>query len=165
MWRWDGTQWVPAFAGAPPAARHGSRAWIWWLAGGCALLLVLGLVGAVVGGVALYGSFQRGAFSCLPSDFPNYPGATVTSENTNTGTAVAPGDSKSCLMVLHSNDDIATVASFYNEKLSSGDWKVTAFVSTYGQIRFHRVSSEATVGLVQVQARGQQTVITIQLDS
>ncbi len=163
MWRWDGVRWVPLMG--QPIARPRPRPWIWWLAGGCALLLVIALVGAGFGVYSLVNSFQRGGFACLPSDFPSYPGSKVTSEHTYVGTGVAPGDSKSCQMGLRSNDDVATVTAFYNDKLSTGDWQVTAFISSVGQIQFHRVSRPATFGLVQLLGRGQQTEIQIQLDS
>jgi hypothetical protein len=163
MWRWDGAQWVPAYAGPPPAARRRSNSWIWWVAGGCALLLLVAVAGVLVGGVTLVRTFQGGGFSCLPSDFPSYPGATVASEHTYTGPAVAPGDSKSCLMSVDTNDNMPKVESFYAEKLSSGDWKVIAH--TLGEIRFQRVSRPASVGLVQLQVLGRQTEITIQFDS
>jgi len=68
-------------------------------------------------------------------------------------------------MVLESTDDVATVTAFYNEQLNIGDWQVTAFISSYGQIQFHRVSRPATLGLVQLLGKGQQTEIRIQLDS
>jgi hypothetical protein len=164
MWRWDGVRWVQA-AASPQGAPRRSYKWIWWVAGGCAVLLVLGLIGAGVGVYNLVNSFQHGGFACLPSDFPNYPGATVTTENTYVGTGVAPGDSKRCSMVLKSNDDPATVTSFYQEKLSSGDWKVTAYIASIGQIQFQRVSRQQSVGVVDLLGRGQQTEIHIQLDS
>jgi hypothetical protein len=163
MWRWDGVRWVPLMG--QPIAPPRSRSWIWWLAGGCALLLVIGLVGAGFGFYSFVNSFSHGSFACLPSDFPSYPAATVRSENTHFGTGVAPGDSKSCLMVLESTDDVATVTTFYNENLNIGDWQVTAFISSYGQIQVHRVSRPATLGLVQLLGKGQQTEIKIQLDS
>jgi hypothetical protein len=162
MWRWDGARWVPTMA---PVASRRSRVWIWWLAGGCAVLLVLGLAGAGVGAYNLFSSFQHGGFTCLPSDFPGYPGATVASEQTYVGTNVQPGDSKSCRMILHSNDDSATVTAFYNEKLGSGDWKVTAYIASVGQIQFHRVSRPQTWGAINLYGRGQHTEIHIQLDS
>jgi hypothetical protein len=165
MWRWDGAHWVPLMGQPMPMQRPRSRPWIWWLAGGCALLLVIGLVGAGFGIYSLVHSFQPGGFACLPSDFPSYQGATVTSEVTNYGTGVAPGDSKSCRTVLESGDDAATVTTFYNDNLNTGDWHVTAFISSMGQIQFQRVSRSATVGLVQMLGRGQQTEIRIQLDS
>lgn len=108
---------------------------------------------------------RRGGFSCLPSDFPSYPGATVTNVNSSFGTGVAPGDSKSCRVTLASNDDVAAVTAFYEQKLGSGDWKVTAFVSSTGEVRFQRVSRPATVGIVDLLGRGQQTEIQINLDS
>ncbi len=121
------------------------------------------MVGVLVGGVALVRTFQGGGFSCLPSDFPSYPGAAVASEHTYTGPEVAPGDSKSCLMTVDTNDNMPKVESFYAEKLSNGDWKVIAH--TLGEIRFQRVSRPASIGLVQLQVIGRQTEITIQFDS
>lgn len=160
MWRWDGVRWVPT---AAPIAPRRSRAWIWWLAGGCAVLLVLGLVGAGVGVYNFVNSLQHGAFACLPSDFPSYPGATVTGENSFVGTGVAPGDSKRCTMILESNDDSTTVIAFYNDKLNTGDWKVTAYIDSIGQIQFHRVSRPQTEGVIDFLSRGQHTEIQLQL--
>lgn len=166
MWRWDGVRWVAVNAGPyPQAAPPRSRTWIWWVAGGCAVLLVLGLVGAGVGAYNLVNSFQHGGFACLPSDFPNYPGATVASENTYVGTGVPAGDSKRCTMVLESNDDSTTVIAFYNDKLNSGDWKVTAYIASSGQIQFHRASRPLTVGVIDFLSRGQHTEIQLQLYS
>jgi hypothetical protein len=163
MWRWDGVRWVPLMG--QPISRARSRPWVWWVAGGCALLLVIGLVGAGFGIYSFVHSFSQLSLACLPSDFPSYPGSTVRSVNTHFGAGVAPGDSKTCLMVLGSTDDVATVTAFYNENLNTGDWQVTAFISAYGQIQFHRVSRPATLGLVQLLGKGQQTEIEIQLDS
>lgn len=162
MWRWDGVRWVPAMA---PVAPRRSRAWIWWLASGCLVLIALGVIGAGVGVYNLVNTFQHGGFNCLPSDFPAYPGATVASEYTYVGTNVQPGDSKSCRMVLESNADSATVLAFYNENLSGGDWKVTAYSPDAGQVQFHRVSRLQTWGTVFVLGRGQHSEIRIQLDS
>lgn len=50
LWRWEGSQW--ALTQRPDIktnAPRQSRAWIFWLAGGCALLLVIGMVGAGIG--------------------------------------------------------------------------------------------------------------------
>ncbi|TMC00843.1 MAG: hypothetical protein E6J40_01115 [Chloroflexi bacterium] len=165
MWRWDGVRWVPAVAAPYSQAPRRSRNWIWWVAGGCAIVLVLALVGAGIGVYNLVNSFQHGGLACLPSDFPSYPGATVISENTYVGTGVAPGDSKRCSMVLRSNDDSATVTSFYQDKLNGGDWKVTAYIASIGQIQFQRVSRQQSVGVVELLGRGNQTEIRIQLDS
>ena len=163
MWRWDGVRWVPLMG--QPIAPPRSRPWIWWVAGGCALLLVIGLVGAGFGIYSFVNSFSHGGFACLPSDFPRYPGGRVIGETTYVGTAVAPGDSKSCRMVLQSGDDVATVTAFYNDNLNTGDWHVTAFITSAGQIQFHRVSRPATFGVVQLFGRGTQTEVRIQLDS
>jgi len=68
-------------------------------------------------------------------------------------------------MVLRSNDDVVTVTAFYNDNLNTGDWHVTAFIGSAGQVQFHRVSRPATFGVVQLLGRGQHTEIRIQLDS
>jgi hypothetical protein len=167
MWRWDGVRWVPLI-GQPmgqPIARPRTRPWIWWLAGGCALLLVIGVVGAGFGIYSFVHSISGASFACLPADFPGYPGARVSSEFTYVGTAVAPGDSKSCRMVLESTDDAATVTAFYDDKLRTGDWTVIADLPSFGQIQFHRVSRPQSFGVVDLLAKGQQTEIRIQFDS
>src|SRR5260370_20113884 len=79
MWRWDGVRWVP-LVGQPlrqPIARPRTRPWIWWLAGGCALLLVIGLVGAGYGLYSIAHSISRTNFASLPSHFPSHPRARV----------------------------------------------------------------------------------------
>jgi hypothetical protein len=165
-WRWNGAQWepvgVPAGQLMPPRR---SKTWIWWVAGGCAVLLVLGLVVAGFGIAGLVRGFQSGAFNCLPSDFPSYPNTTTASFNTSFGSAAAPGDSKRCRIVLESNDDVATVTSFYQQKLNSGHWTITSNDSSTGVISFQLVSRPLTAGTVSLLARGQHTEIQIVLDS
>jgi len=168
MWRWDGRQWVPATPRPPGQGQggpRGRRTWIWWVAGGCALLLILGVGGAVIGGAALVNRLQHGDFACLPSDFPSYPGAAVTGEKTYFGTGVAPGDSRECTESLDSDDDVATVTDFYTSRLSSGDWKITSSDRANGTISFARISRPQTVGAVTLLGRGTHTVINIKLDS
>ena len=110
-------------------------------------------------------SVQQGNFSCLPSDFPRYPGATVTRDYTYFGTGVAPGDSRECQESLSSSDDVATVTAFYMSHLNSGDWKVTANDTSNGVISFGRQSKAKNVGAVQLLGRGNHTVIQIKFDS
>ncbi len=164
MWLWDGGQWIPVVPqGQRPRRR--SLNWLWWVAGGCALLLVIGGAGLVWGAVSLVNRVQQGGFTCLPSDFPKYPGATVTREYTYVGTNVAPGDSRECQETLQSNDDSTAVTDFYSSNLESGDWNITANDRTIGEIKFRRASRPQTVGVVALLARGQHTVIEVKLDS
>jgi hypothetical protein len=142
-----------------------SRAWIWWLAGGCAVVLVLGAIGAGFGIYSLVNRFQQGGFSCLPSDFPSYPGASVVSENTTVGSFVSAGDSTRCTMVIDSNDEVATVTTYYEEHLNSGDWTIGSSDAANGLIDFQRKSRPNTVGRVTLLGRGQHSEIDIQLDS
>lgn len=152
--------------GAPPMpAPRRSRSWIAWLVGGCALLLVLGLILIGFGAYSLFHSLQNGAFSCLPADFPRYPSATVSSQNTFFGTGLAPGDTSRCSVVLESNDDLPTVATFYEQQLGAGVWTLTSSDPASGELRFQLSSRPQTVGVLDLLGRGQHTEIQIQLDS
>jgi hypothetical protein len=166
LWRWNGAQWVPVAEGAaplPPPRR--SRRWIWWLVGGCAVVLVLGAVGAGFGIYSLVTRFQSGAFSCLPPDFPNYPGASVISENTKLGAGFSPGDNSRCTMMFSSDADTAAVTAYYEQQLGSGDWTIVSSDTANGVISFQRRSRPQTVGTVTLLGRGQHSEIDVQLDS
>jgi hypothetical protein len=147
----------------PPAQR--SRSWIWWLVGGCALLLVIGVVGAGFGIFSLVNRFQHGGFSCLPSDFPIYPAASVTGENTQIANQFSPGDNSRCNMGFDSNDSVDTVTTYYEAQLNNGDWIVVSSDTVNGVISFQRKSRPQTVGTVTLLGRGQHSAIEIQLDS
>lgn len=166
LWRWDGVNWVPAVAGSSqlPGPKSSKR-WIWWLAGGCAVLLLFGVIASGFAVYSLVNGFQHGAFNCLPSDFPSYPGATVVNENTTVGTGFTPGDSRRCTIVLQTNDGVAAVTTFYEQQLVSGDWTVPSSDPTTGELQFQRRSRPATVGHLFLLGRGQHTEIQIQLDS
>jgi hypothetical protein len=161
MWRWDGVQWVPTM----PVAPHRSRAWIWWLAGALAVSLLLLLAGAGYGVYSLATKFQTGGFSCLPSDFPAYPGASVVAENTTIGGSLPSGTTRECSMTLAAGDDVATVTSFYEDHLNSGDWSVTGTDPVTGDIQFSNRSKINTSGTVELLGHGAQTEIRIVLDS
>jgi hypothetical protein len=160
LWRWDGTQWTPVMgvASAMPPPRR-SRAWIGWLAGGCAVLLVLGVIGAGFGLFSLVRQFQNGAFNCLPSDFPQYPGTTVSSEKTSVGTI------RQCTIVLESNDGVAPVTAFYKQELDTGDWAITSSDPASGEFSFRLRSRSQTFGTISLLGRGLHTEIDIQLNS
>jgi hypothetical protein len=147
----------------PPARR--SRGWIWWLVGGCGVLLVLGVIGGGFGIYSLVNRFQHGGFSCLPSDFPGYAGASVANENTQVGNEFSPGDNSRCNMVFDSNDSVATVTTYYETQLNNGDWTIVSSDAANGVISFQRKSRPQTVGTVTLLGRGQHSEIDIRLDS
>jgi len=128
-------------------------------------LLVLGAVGAGFGVYSLVTRFQHGGFSCLPSDFPTYPGASAVNENAQIGNEFSPGDNNRCNMAFDSNDDVATVTTFYQAQLNSGDWTIVSTDSVNGVINFQLKSRPETVGTVTLLGRGQHSEIGIQLDS
>lgn len=164
MWIWDGGRWIQVQRPGMRAPRR-SRTWLWWVAGGCAVLLVLGVGAGIWGAVSLAHAVQQGSLSCMPSDFPRYPGATVTRDYTYFGTGVAPGDSRECQESLSSDDGVATVSAFYTSQLNSGDWQILANDRTNGQIRFTRRSRTQDVGIIQMLGRGQHSDIAIKFDS
>ena len=123
------------------------------------MLLVLGVIGAGFGLSALVKQFQNGGFNCLPSDFPSYPGATVSSENTFFGT------SKRCTIVLESDDGVAAVTAFYRQQLDTGDWTITSSDPASGEFSFRLRSRAQTFGTISLLGRGQHTEIEIQLNS
>lgn len=163
LWRWDGQRWIST--GRPTIATHAKRGPLWWLFGGCALLLVLAIAAGIWGVASLVRSAQQQGLSCMPSDFPRYPNATMTRDFRYVGTNVAPGDSQECQETLDSADDVTAVTTFYTRHLDTGDWTITAIDPTNGEIRFHQASRPASLGVVDLLAAGQHTVIEIRFDS
>jgi len=165
LWRWDGTQWVPSGGVARGAmAPRRSLAWIWWLAGGCAALVVIAVIAVVLGLGSLITTFQHGGLSCLPSSFPAYPGATVRAENTYVGSGLPPGDTKECRITLESSDSVDTVTTWYASHLGSGGWTVSTDAAS-GTLRFRSNSAPSTFGTMELLGRGEHTEIRITLDS
>lgn len=162
LWRWDGQRWVPTGAITPQqqaqSRPRGSLAWLWWLGGGCAVLIVVAIVAGIFGLTNLVRNFQGGAYTCLPSDFPSYPGATVVRENTSVGTH------NTCEMVLSTNDGVDGVTRFYVQRLDQDDWTDSYDEST-GIVTFHQVSGGHASGRVQLLAAGQHTDIDIFLST
>ena len=116
-------------------------------------------VGGVWGIVSLVHGFQNGAFSCLPSDFPRYPGSTVSAETTTTG-----GNRRECRMSFESVDAVTTVGPYFQSRLDSGDWTVISVDHARGTIKFSRVSTFDVFGSVELFKVGTGTRIAVILD-
>jgi hypothetical protein len=129
------------------------------------VVLVIGAIGAGFGISSLVTKFQHGGFSCLPSNFPTYQGASAVNENAQIGNEFSPGDNNRCNMAFDSNDDVATVTTFYEAQLNSGDWTIVSTDSVNGVINFQLKSRPETVGTVTLLGRGQHSEIDIRLDS
>src|SRR5258708_22304404 len=154
-WRWAGTRWVSAQPQS--ASRRGSRVWVWLVAGCLTILL---LTGAGVG-FAIYSrvqGFLHGTYTCLPSDFPRYPGSANADQIFELNGAY-PGNT--CHVVLESNDDVATVTAFYESKLNTGAWQVTSSATQGGKIIFQPAKAATPFGTVQVVVSNTHTEITI----
>ncbi|HKB19138.1 MAG TPA: hypothetical protein VKF28_08880 [Candidatus Dormibacteraeota bacterium] len=162
MWRWDGRQW--SATGHVPRAQTArrSRTWVWWVAGAGALLLVIGIVGGAYGLITLARTVQQGGFSCLPSDFPHYPGAFVSGETTSLG----PVGGHQCHMTYESGDAVTTVGPYFQSHLSSGDWSLISVDFPTGTITFSRLSKPEVRGTLKLSPTKQVgTHITVLLDS
>ncbi len=157
MWRWNGTQWVPAEP--QPSARRRSSAFVWVLAG-CATTLVLAAIGVGYGVHSLVDGFRSGSRQCLPSDFPRYPGA-VEGAWTFELNGTYPGNT--CHTVFESSDDVETVTAFYENKLNSGNSRVNTSGKPAGQINFQLGSEAWPFGTVNVAVGKTRTEITIDL--
>jgi len=134
----------------------------WWVAGGCAALLVLtiaaGVVVAILGWHSLVERFQAGGFSCLPSDFPKYPGATYAGQSYDLNANTTPGNF--CEMKYRTSDNPDTVLGIYYARINSGHWEV---VSNEGrpEIDFQNTQNHRKHGSVKVAAGDAYTEITV----
>ena len=78
---------------------------------------------------------------------------------------MSAADSTRCTMVIDSNDEVATVTTYYEARLNSGDWTILSSDAANGVISFQRKSRPQTVGTVSLLGRGKHSEIDIQLDS
>jgi hypothetical protein len=123
--------------------------WPWWVAGGCALLLV-GTVLLAVLAVAVFNIARSSYTSCLPHDFPAYPSAHLKSNFDRYAGTGPNGDLYQCEQTLDTNDAVAMVDRFYASHLDSGDWKLIDNSATDGLIAFRRISRPLTSGTIQM---------------
>ncbi len=159
-WRWDGLRWQPV--PALPQPRRSRKRWLVPLVIGLAVLGLL-IGGGTWGAVTLANKVSQPGFldslTPLPKDFPQYPGAHLQSANTNYGSG-----GKQVRVILEAPAPDAEVTAFYQEKLNSGDWEVTATDVATGVIYFRRVSHPASHGQVALFGHGEQTRIEIQVN-
>jgi hypothetical protein len=121
---------------------------------------VLVAVLVVVGAFGFIHNFQAGKYSCLPKDFPVYPGASYQSVNSIVGT----GGSQ-CKVGLDATASIAQVQDYYQTQLGSGGWKVLGNDGNQGVLSFGREDSTGIRGTVAFLAHGAHTTVEIELDS
>jgi hypothetical protein len=134
---------------------------VWaWIIGGCGILVVLGLVVVVVGFFLVASSFQSGRLTCLPIDFPIYPGATYQNVRTNVGTS-----GSSCTVTLDVAASSSDVTSYYQQHFTSGSWKTTGYDATQGVLRFGRTDNPKAAGTITFLGHGTQTQVDIQYNT
>jgi hypothetical protein len=133
-----------------------------WLVAGCLTVLLLTVAGVGFGIYTRVQGFLHGTYTCVPSNFPRYPGSAYA-EQTYELNGTYPGST--CHVVLESNDDVATVTAFYESKLNTGAWQVNSSATQGGKITFQPAKSAAPFGTVQVAVGNTHTEITIDLFS
>jgi hypothetical protein len=127
---------------------------------GCSALVVLAVVGVGYGIYSFVQGVKQGTNTCLPSDFPRYPGATYASFTFDLNGAY-PGNT--CHAVFDSNDEVAPVIAFYQSKLNTGAWQVTPIDQQADTVTFQPAKGDAPFGTVQVAVANMHTEITIDL--
>ena len=143
---------------AQPPQRRGVPIWA-WVVGGCGAVVVLGLVLAVVGGLALARSFQSGGLSCLPKDFPVYAGASYQNVRTFVGTG-----GSTCTVTLDVAASSSDVTAYYEQHLNSGSWKVKGYDAGQGVLGFARSDNPKASGTVTFLGHGTRTQVDVQYD-
>jgi hypothetical protein len=123
-------------------------------------MVVLAAVGVGYGIYSFVQGVKNGSTTCLPSDFPRYPGAVYAGFTFDLNMKY-PG--ATCHAVFESNDDVASVTAFYQSKLSTGDWQDTAIGNQADGISFQPARSDVPFGTVQVAVSSTHTEIAIVL--
>jgi hypothetical protein len=133
-----------------------------WVLAGCSTVFVLTVAGAGYGIYSFVQGVKNGSNTCLPSDFPRYPGAVYARFSFDLNGAY-PGTT--CHAIFESNDDVATVTAFYQSKLNTGAWRATSPGTQADTVNFQPARSAAPFGTLQVAVSSTQTEITIDLFS
>lgn len=108
-------------------------------------------------GYRFFRPFHVGLSSCLPPDFPRYPGAALAS-------VVISDSFGDCTVQFRTHDSAAAVLDFFESNLAQGDWILTFSDNQRMQVHFRRVSDPKVVGLLQVLSfPGQQTQFQVQV--
>jgi hypothetical protein len=93
--------------------------------------------------------------TCLPLNFPTYPGAKFGGQNREVGSR------NLCHIVFVSNGSVAAVTAFYKRELNIGNWQVTS--SAAGQVGFRLRNGKRTIvsGTVAIAVSGGRTEIKV----
>ena len=98
--------------------------------------------------------FHVGVTSCLPDDFPKYPGSAISS-------IVVSDSFGNCTVQFRTRDSSIAVTIFFETNLDQGDWvRVT---EAAGRIAFSRQSDPNVTGYVQVIGLPGQTQFQVQI--
>src|SRR5689334_7942434 len=95
-----------------------------------------------------------GVTSCLPGDFPRYPGAAISS-------IVISDSFGNCTVQFQTRDSGTAVTIFFETNLDQGDW--VRVVEGAGRIRFSRQSNPNVSGYVQIVGLPGQTQFQVQI--
>jgi hypothetical protein len=103
-------------------------------------------------------TLQYGGRGEIPNDFPVYPGAQMGSAY-----GVSAGGCTSVQATWSTSDGADAVQSFYEARLSSGDWTITS--TSNGRIDFKGTSGPQRTGTIYIRANefAHETVIDLVL--
>jgi hypothetical protein len=139
-----------------PAPKRRIPVWA-WVVGGCAGLLLLGAAVAVIGFFVFVYRFQSGGLSCLPKDFPAYPGGTYTSLDTSSGTG-----GSGCTMTYDVAASRGDVITYYRQHLDSSRWQTNGYNAEQGVLTYARTDDPKATGTVTFHTHGTGTEVDIQ---
>jgi hypothetical protein len=134
---------------------------VWALVlGGCgvALVLVAGL--SILAAISFFHNFQAGRYSCLPADFPIYPGASYQRVNSFVGTG-----GNQCQVVLDATASSGDVEDYYQGHLGTGKWKILGYDANQGVLSFGRSDSTRVHGTIGFLGHGSHTQLDIEVDT
>ena len=131
-----------------------------WAAAGCATIFVLTAMGTGYWIYTVVQGVKSGTTTCLPSNFPRYPGAKFASWSYDLN-----GPFGVCRAIFDSTDDAITVAAYYKGKLNGGAWQVTISDEHANTVTFESANGSAPYGTVQVVPKDGGAEMTIDLYS
>ena len=100
---------------------------------------------------------RQGRASCPPPDFPRYDGSQQTAPASNAGSAYE------CDAEFTAPAEVSTVTAYMRAQLDSGDWTLVTADSRQGVLAFKRQSDSTISGQVEVLARGDRSLVEVQI--
>jgi hypothetical protein len=138
---------------------RGTKWLIGCLVGGCATIVVLGIIGVVAGGLIASRFVDLSAGAKLPGDFPVYPGARQQTAITVKAKDGDPTHSVTLIQWRIAGGG-SKVRTWYRDHLNQGDWEIVS--EGPAGTRFRRKSTGAE-DLLLVRDQLAQTIVQLEV--